>query len=56
MDVPTSFHTDDSGWHGCFVLPEDAQTGELKYTVVVEAGGETYEQAGAIEVVERGNL
>ncbi|HYW69184.1 MAG TPA: hypothetical protein VE960_06220 [bacterium] len=52
MTVPTEFHTDDGLWHGCFVLPEDAKTGEMQYTVIVKEGDQTFESSGSITVVE----
>ena len=54
--IPTEFHTDDTSWHGCYVLPEDAETGEWGYTAIVEIDDETFELAGSFEVVERGEL
>ena len=53
MTVPTEFHTDDNGWHGCYVIPEDAETGEVGYTVTVEVGDESYQSTGSFEVVPR---
>lgn len=54
--VATEFHDDDSSWHGCIVLPEDQPEGEVGFTITVEVGDETYEQAGSFDVVPRDQI
>jgi len=50
--VQTEFHSDEKQWHGCVVLPDDAKTGDLQYTVNVDIGDKTYKSSGSIGVVE----
>lgn len=53
MRVPTEFHLDDNGWHGCYVIDEGAETGEVGYTITVEMNGETFQSTGTFEIVPR---
>ncbi|MFB6165332.1 MAG: hypothetical protein ABEJ31_09260 [Haloarculaceae archaeon] len=50
--VPAEYHPSEKQWHGCFILPDDAKTGTMGYTVIVEKGGKTYKSSGTINVVE----
>ena len=54
--VQTSFNTGDGMWHGCVVLPDDAEEGTVDFTITVTIGDEEFEQAGSFNVVPRDQI